>query len=169
MENIKPCEYQCQYSPCVYQPDSFYSVRQDMVKYQYRLQYCCRQACRLNWEGEQTLSIKSPVVSGMEEPDEVCADSRELKSGDMEKEVEAEKIVPEYCISFAESALRVASSSGKSEIQKLMRIIFGPEFETGELGRYAKTLENCERIVIETSELALGKEGFFRRDYYTHA
>lgn len=41
----------------------------------------------------------------------------------MEREVEAKKNVSDFCISFAEGALRVASTSEKKEVRKVLRVI----------------------------------------------
>lgn len=55
------------------------------------------------------------------------------RAGAMDREFKAGDSVPDFCILFAERALRLASTGGKKEVQKMMRVIFDPSADAGEL------------------------------------
>lgn len=72
------------------------------------------EANRSTAERELTLPIQAAGGDSWGEPDELCAESGELKkAGALERKVEAEKNGPEFCTSFAESALQVTSTGQK--------------------------------------------------------
>lgn len=53
----------------------------------------------------------------------------------MRREVKAEKLLPNFFILIMETALRVASTGRKEKTEKMMRVIFEPDFDAGEPGR----------------------------------
>lgn len=123
MDSMMPSECQCQCSVCVHQSDFFWKPRKHVSKFQYSVQ-CSGETNRTAREEEQTLSIESPESNNWGERTESCADSAELERADtVERKVETKKILLDFCIPIAESALWVAGASGM-KIEKMMQIIF---------------------------------------------
>lgn len=67
----------------------------------------------------------------------------------MDKKLEAETNAPQFYILFAKSALWMASTSRKKKVEKMMRTTFGSDSDGGELSRYVKRVQDCERFLKE--------------------
>lgn len=76
----------------------------------------------------------------------------------MNREARVEKSVPDFCVLFAESALRLASTGVKEQAEKVMRAIFDPSFDAKELRGYVNRVENCELILTEKIENELRRK-----------
>lgn len=79
-------------------------------------------------------------------------------------EVGAEKNVPELCILLAESALRLASTGEKKQVEKMMLVIFDLGFEAGELRRYVKEVKDCKRILPDKNEDELARKDVLKEN-----
>lgn len=54
------------------------------------------------------------------------------------------------------------STSGKKEIERMMRVIYYLGFDTSELQRYVEEMGNCEGISMERTKVELKKKGFVK-------
>lgn len=106
------------------------------------------------WQKRTEFFIQSTHDNSWGEHDEVCARSDEPKTaGAMDGEVKAEKNVADFCISFAESALRLASTGGKKEIKTMTRVTFDSTLDMGELCRCVKRVEVCKHTLVATTKM----------------
>lgn len=79
-----------------------------------------------------------------------CVEPDELKrAGAVERRVEGEKKVPDFYSLFAESGLRVASTGGIVEFEKIDRVISGTSPDTRKPHWYVAELEYSERTLME--------------------
>lgn len=83
-----------------------------MSKCHHRVQWC-GETNRFAGKGEQTLSIRSPAVTAGGSLMNFLRSQASWRELERWREIKAEKIVPDFCNSFAESALRVASTNEK--------------------------------------------------------
>lgn len=142
----------------MHQSNSFSNVRQYVSKCQYGVR-CRGETNRFDGNEEQTLSAQSPADNSWWEPHEFCCESSELeRAGAMEREAEAENIVSDFCISFAESALRMASTSGKKKVRKMTRVTSDSGFDVGELRRHVKDVEDRKHILMEKTKTSWERE-----------
>lgn len=102
-------------------------------------------------EKQIVLLGKNPIISTQfsrnniwGEPNEFCAKSDDLKDvGVSGRGSQPGKNEPDFCMSFAETALRMTGTIARKKVRKLVRIIFDPIFDAGKLRRYLKIVEDC--------------------------
>lgn len=144
----------------MYCSDSFYSLRLHAAKCQYRAK-CEKDRESVVEVVEGNAGLRSDDQKSLEIVGGGAELAGEFEEGrETEKEVEMERSVPDFCLSFAEVALRMARRGARKEIEKMMGIILDADFDAKELGRHVKGLDDCERIVGNSNEDVLSKEGF---------
>lgn len=74
--------------------------------------------------------------------------------------MEGENGVPDFCLSFAEVAARLAYAGGKKDVEKLLQIVFRSDFNANELQRHVRGVEDCARLVAAGEDDTLSKRGF---------
>lgn len=82
---------------------------------------------------------------------------------------EGERIVPSFCCTSAELAVRATRKRGICEAGKLIIVAFNVSFDAKALHRHAKKAEDCKRFATERTHDALSRRGFEKSDYEAQA
>lgn len=99
------------------------------------------------------MSTQSPGGKGQEKLDEFCEESDELeRAGAVKRGVKADKNVPYFFNFICGKCTASGESRCKSSVFKKTHFIFDLGFDAGELCRYKKEVENCERTLMKKNE-----------------
>lgn len=76
----------------------------------------------------------------------------------LEIAMEGEQIVPDFWFAFDELALELTKRGVRSDVQKLMDVVFNVSIDAKELCRHVKRDEDCDCVAIERTHDALSEK-----------